>query len=97
MVQTSEQMKFEDDNGHAGFCMTKQHIQVERVKTTTNPLLWNMLIGDNAKTLMVGQVGALKVKYETEEFVVWHRVGNFEQDEELEMLENYTKVIKAIS
>jgi len=46
---------------------------------------------------VIDQVGALKEKYGTEEFVVWHPVGYFEQEEELEMLDNMSQVIKAFS
>ncbi|MGI9273586.1 MAG: LLM class flavin-dependent oxidoreductase [Endozoicomonas sp.] len=44
---------------------------------------------------VIDQVGALKEKYGTEEFVCWHHVGYFEQEEELEMLDNFAQVIKA--
>ncbi len=46
---------------------------------------------------VIDQVGALKEKYGTEEFVCWHHVGYFEQEEELEMLDNFSQVIKAFS
>ncbi|WP_108859575.1 hypothetical protein [Ruegeria sp. Alg231-54] len=46
---------------------------------------------------VIDQVGALEEKYGTEEFVVWHHVGYFTQDEELEKLDNYAKVVKAFS
>lgn len=57
LERTTEQMKFADENGYAGFCMTEHHFQVEGIETTTNPLLWNMHIAANTKNLMVGQVG----------------------------------------
>ncbi|MGI9273536.1 MAG: LLM class flavin-dependent oxidoreductase [Endozoicomonas sp.] len=51
------QMKFADDNGYYGFCMTEHHLQVEGIETTTNPILWNMHVANNTKHLKVGQVG----------------------------------------
>lgn len=46
---------------------------------------------------VIDQVGALKEKHGTKEFVVWHHVGYFTQDEDLEILNNYAKVITAFS
>lgn len=46
---------------------------------------------------VIDQVGALREKYGTEEFVCWHHVGYFEQEEELEMLDNFAQVIKAFN
>ena len=57
LQRTTEQMKFADDNGYAGFCMTEHHFQVEGIETTTNPLLWNLHIANNTRKLKVGQVG----------------------------------------
>lgn len=46
---------------------------------------------------VIDQVGRLRDKYNVEEFICWHHVGYFEQEEELEMLDNFAQVIKAFS
>ncbi|WP_282119292.1 LLM class flavin-dependent oxidoreductase [Ruegeria atlantica] len=50
-------MRFADESGYAGFCMTEHHFQIEGIETTTNPPLWNMHIAANTKNPMVRQVG----------------------------------------
>lgn len=52
-----EQMKFADKNGYHGFCMTEQHLQVEGIEVTTNPLLYGLYVAQHTENLHVGQLG----------------------------------------
>jgi alkanesulfonate monooxygenase SsuD/methylene tetrahydromethanopterin reductase-like flavin-dependent oxidoreductase (luciferase family) len=51
------QMQFAESLGYDGFCMTEQHMQVEGIETTTNPLFWDYFVAQHTKTLRVGQLG----------------------------------------
>lgn len=55
--QVLRQLRHAEDLGYHGFCMTEQHLQIEGIETTTNPLMWNMFIAQNTKRLRVGQLG----------------------------------------
>src|ERR1041384_5256431 len=57
MHQVREQMAFADTLGYDGFCMTEQHLQVEGIETTTNPLFWDLFIAQHTRRLRVGQLG----------------------------------------
>lgn len=57
MGQIREQMVFAEALGYSGFCMTEQHMQVEGIETTTNPLFWNLFVAQHTKTMRVGQLG----------------------------------------
>ncbi|AMS45496.1 LLM class flavin-dependent oxidoreductase [Aminobacter aminovorans] len=57
MQQIKTQMQFADKLGYNGFCMTEQHMQVEGIETTTNPLFWNYFVAQHTKNMMVGQLG----------------------------------------
>lgn len=57
MEQIRDQMVFAESLGYSGFCMTEQHMQVEGIETTTNPLFWNYFIAQHTKTMKVGQLG----------------------------------------
>ncbi|MGI9280678.1 MAG: hypothetical protein ACR2PX_13805 [Endozoicomonas sp.] len=41
-------------------------------------------------------MGSLKETYGVDEFVFWHHVGYYPQEEELAMLEAFAEVIKAV-
>ena len=57
MHQVRKQLQFAEQLGYDGFCMTEQHMQIEGIETTTNPLFWNMYIAQHTKTMRVGQLG----------------------------------------
>jgi alkanesulfonate monooxygenase SsuD/methylene tetrahydromethanopterin reductase-like flavin-dependent oxidoreductase (luciferase family) len=57
MTQVCEQMVHAERLGYSGFCMTEQHMQVEGIETTTNPLFWNFFIAQHTKKMRVGQLG----------------------------------------
>jgi alkanesulfonate monooxygenase SsuD/methylene tetrahydromethanopterin reductase-like flavin-dependent oxidoreductase (luciferase family) len=57
MDRMREQMQFAEALGYHGFCMTEQHMQVEGIETTTNPLFWDYFVAQHTKKLMVGQLG----------------------------------------
>ncbi len=57
MEQVRDQMVFAEKLGYSGFCMTEQHMQVEGIETTTNPLFWNMFVAQHTKSMRVGQLG----------------------------------------
>jgi hypothetical protein len=38
MERLREQMQFAEAVGYTGFCMTEQHMQIEGIEPTTNPL-----------------------------------------------------------
>src|SRR6516162_1831691 len=38
MHRVRDQMQFAEQLGYSGFCMTEQHMQIEGIETTTNPL-----------------------------------------------------------
>lgn len=52
-----EQMQFADEAGYYGMCMTEQHLQIEGIEVTTNPLLYDLYVAQNTKNLRVGQLG----------------------------------------
>ena len=37
--------------------MTEQHLQIEGIETTTNPLFWDYFVAQHTKTMRVGQLG----------------------------------------
>ena len=41
MHRVRDQMQFAEQLGYSGFCMTEQHLQIEGIETTTNPLFWD--------------------------------------------------------
>lgn len=52
-----DQMVFAEGLGYDGFCLTEQHMQVEGIEVTTNPILWDMYIAQHTKRMRVGQLG----------------------------------------
>lgn len=52
-----EQMQFADNAGYHAFCMTEQHMQIEGIEVTTNPLLYGLYVAQHTKNLRVGQLG----------------------------------------
>lgn len=52
-----DQMVFAESLGFNGFCMTEQHMQVEGIEATTNPVMWDMYIAQHTKNMRVGQLG----------------------------------------
>ena len=57
MQQVRRQLQFAERLGYDGFCMTEQHMQIEGIETTTNPLFWNLYIAQHTTTLRVDQLG----------------------------------------
>lgn len=57
MTRVREQMQLAEQLGYSGFCMTEQHMQIEGVETTTNPLFWDYFVAQHTKTFRVGQLG----------------------------------------
>ncbi|HTS94797.1 MAG TPA: LLM class flavin-dependent oxidoreductase [Stellaceae bacterium] len=57
MHKLREQMQFAETLGYDGFCMTEQHMQIEGIETTTNPLFWDYFVAQHTKTMRVGQLG----------------------------------------
>src|ERR1700684_1104915 len=57
MDRLREQMQFAEALGYDGFCMTEQHLQVEGIETTTNPLFWDYFVAQHTQKMRVGQLG----------------------------------------
>jgi len=57
MDRLREQMQFAEGLGYSGFCMTEQHMQIEGIETTTNPLFWDYFVAQHTKSMRVGQLG----------------------------------------
>ncbi len=57
MGRLREQVQLADRLGYDGFCMTEQHMQIEGIETTTNPLFWDYFVAQHTKRLRVGQLG----------------------------------------
>ncbi len=57
MDRLREQMQLAERLGYSGFCMTEQHMQIEGIETTTNPLFWNYFVAQHTKSMRVGQLG----------------------------------------
>jgi alkanesulfonate monooxygenase SsuD/methylene tetrahydromethanopterin reductase-like flavin-dependent oxidoreductase (luciferase family) len=57
MHRVREQMQFAEQLGYSGFCMTEQHMQIEGIETTTNPLFWDLFVAQHTKAMRVGQLG----------------------------------------
>ena len=57
MTRLKEQIQFAESVGFDAFAMTEQHMQVEGIETTTNPLLWDYFVAQHTKTMRVGQIG----------------------------------------
>ncbi len=57
MEDMKTQMQFAESVGYDGFCLTEQHMQVEGIETTTNPLMWNYFIAQHTQRMRVGQLG----------------------------------------
>jgi alkanesulfonate monooxygenase SsuD/methylene tetrahydromethanopterin reductase-like flavin-dependent oxidoreductase (luciferase family) len=53
----TEQMQFADDAGYDGMCMTEQHLQIEGIEVSTNPLMYGLFVAQHTKHLRVGQLG----------------------------------------
>ncbi len=51
------QMQFAESVGYDGFAMTEQHMQVEGIETTTNPLFWDYFVAQHTERMRVGQLG----------------------------------------
>ena len=49
MERLREQMQYAESLGYNGFCMTEQHLQVEGIETTTNPLMWDYFVAQHTK------------------------------------------------
>ncbi len=57
MEEIKTQMQFAESLGYDGFCMTEQHLQVEGIETTTNPLFWDYFVAQHTEHMRVGQLG----------------------------------------
>ena len=57
MDRLREQIQYAESLGYGGFCMTEQHMQVEGIETTTNPLFWDYFVAQHTKRMRVGQLG----------------------------------------
>ena len=57
MARRKEQVQFAESVGFDAFAMTEQHMQVEGIETTTNPLMWDYFVAQHTKTMRVGQIG----------------------------------------
>jgi alkanesulfonate monooxygenase SsuD/methylene tetrahydromethanopterin reductase-like flavin-dependent oxidoreductase (luciferase family) len=57
MDRLREQMQYAETLGYDGFCMTEQHMQVEGIEATTNPLFWDYFVAQHTKKMRVGQLG----------------------------------------
>ena len=57
MDRLREQMQFAESLGYDGFCMTEQHMQVEGIEPTTNPLFWDYFVAQHTTRMRVGQLG----------------------------------------
>lgn len=57
MARLREQMQFAESLGYGGFCMTEQHMQIEGIETTTNPVFWDYFVAQHTKKMRVGQLG----------------------------------------
>ena len=57
MANMKTQMQFAESLGYTGFCMTEQHLQVEGIETTTNPLFWDYFVARHTERMRVGQLG----------------------------------------
>lgn len=57
MERLREQMQYAESLGYDGFCMTEQHLMVEGIEPTTNPLFWNYFVAQHTKKMRVGQLG----------------------------------------
>jgi alkanesulfonate monooxygenase SsuD/methylene tetrahydromethanopterin reductase-like flavin-dependent oxidoreductase (luciferase family) len=52
-----EQMQFADRAGYHGMCMTEQHLQIEGIEVSTNPLIYDLFVAAHTSRLHVGQLG----------------------------------------
>ena len=57
MHRLREQMVLAEELGYSGFCMTEQHLQIEGIETTTNPLFWDFFVAQHTRKMRVGQLG----------------------------------------
>jgi alkanesulfonate monooxygenase SsuD/methylene tetrahydromethanopterin reductase-like flavin-dependent oxidoreductase (luciferase family) len=57
MRRLKEQVQFAETLGYDGFCMTEQHMQIEGIETTTNPLFWDYFVAQCTSRMRVGQLG----------------------------------------
>lgn len=57
MDRLRQQMQFAEGLGYDGFCMTEQHMQVEGIEPTTNPLFWDYFVTQHTTRMRVGQLG----------------------------------------
>ena len=57
MEEMRIQMQVAESVGYDGFCLTEQHLQVEGIETTTNPLFCDFFIAQHTETMRVGQLG----------------------------------------
>ena len=57
MARLKEQVQFAESIGFDAFAMTEQHMQVEGIETTTNPLMWDYFVAQHTTTMRVGQIG----------------------------------------
>ena len=57
MEEMRIQMQFAEQVGYTGFCLTEQHMQVEGIETTTNPIFWDYFIAQHTEKMRVGQLG----------------------------------------
>lgn len=57
MDHVRTQMQFAESVGYDGFAMTEQHMQVEGIETTTNPLFWDYFVAQHTERMRVGQLG----------------------------------------
>jgi acyl-CoA synthetase (AMP-forming)/AMP-acid ligase II len=57
-----DQMQFAEQLGYSSFCMMEQHMQIEGIETTTNPLFWDLFVAQHTKTMRVGEIGELIVR-----------------------------------
>lgn len=52
-----EQMQLADRAGYHAMCMTEQHLQIEGIEVSTNPLLYGLYVAQHTEHLRVGQLG----------------------------------------
>jgi alkanesulfonate monooxygenase SsuD/methylene tetrahydromethanopterin reductase-like flavin-dependent oxidoreductase (luciferase family) len=57
METVKDQMMFAEGLGYDGFCLTEQHMQVEGIEATTNPIMWDMYVAQHTRAMRVGQLG----------------------------------------
>jgi len=57
LARSRDQAQLAESLGYYGICFTEQHLNIEGVEVTPNPLLYDMWIAQHAQRLKVGQLG----------------------------------------